>query len=105
MRIDHAEVQFAGDEKDDRADSGHTFESSSAAFGGLEQTVESFQEAIGLPGLRPGNDAIEMRTYEGGDFLHRLDLGAHDARAPALQHGAHDIDLVALQDLAQLFLV
>jgi len=66
MRIDHTEVQLAGDQKEDRADSGHAFESSSATFRGLEQTIESFQEAIGLPGLRPGNSSLpglQQRKY------------------------------------------
>ena len=45
------------------------------------------------------------RRTRAGDVLHRFDLGAHDAGAPVLQHGAHDVDLLALEDLAQLLLV
>ena len=80
-------------------------EASGAALGGLEQAIESLQEAIGLPGLRPGHDAFQVVAHEVGDLLHRLDLGAHDAGAPMLKHGAHDVDLLALEDLAQLLLV
>lgn len=40
-----------------------------------------------------------------GDFLHRLDLGAHHAIAPGHQHGSNHVDLFALQYRAQLFLV
>jgi len=66
---------------------------------------ERLEEAVGLAGLGPGDDALQMPTHHGGDVFHRLDLGAHDAGAPAPEHSAHHVDLPALEDLAQLLLV
>lgn len=105
MRVDRGEVELAGEEEDDGSDRVEAFEAASSALGGLEQAVERLKEAVGLTGLRPGDDALEVATHEGGDFLHRLDLAAHDAGAPVLQRGAHDVDLLAFEDLAQLLLV
>jgi hypothetical protein len=76
-----------------------------APLGGLEQAVEGFEEAVGLTGLRPCDDALEVAPHHGRNLLHRLDLGAHDAGAPVQQHLSHDVDLLAFEDLAQLLLV
>lgn len=46
-----------------------------------------------------------MLSHEGGDFFRGLDLGAHPADAPMLQHGAHEVDLIAVDDFTQLLLV
>lgn len=105
MKVDHAEGEFAGDHKADRADGGHTYEATSVALRGLEQPIESFQEAVGLARLCVRHDALPMVTRERDDFLHGLDLGAHHAATPVLKHGAHDFDLLALGDLAQLLVV
>src|SRR5438045_7714739 len=105
MRVDSAEVELAGDQEDDSLDGGQPGEAPGTALGGLEQSIESLQEAVGLAGLRPGHYALQVAAHEAGDLLHRLDLGAHDAGAPVLERGANDIDLLALEDLAQLFLV
>jgi hypothetical protein len=82
VRVDRLEVQLARDQEDDGLDGGQTREAARAALGGLEQAVDGFEEAVGLTGLRPGNDAFQMAAHETGDFLHRLDLGSHDADAP-----------------------
>ena len=105
MRVDGCEVQFAGDEEDDRPDGGHASEAARAALGGLEQAVDGLEESVGLTGLRPGHDAFQVISHEHGNDLHGFDLGSHDAGAPVLEAVAQDIDLLALQDLAQLFLV
>lgn len=46
-----------------------------------------------------------MGANHSGDLLHWLDFGAHHAHAPALQYGLHHVDLLALQNLAQLLFV
>src|SRR5437762_3953687 len=105
MRVDSVEVELSDDQEDDGFDGGQAREAASAALGGLEQSVDGFKKAIGLTRLCPGHDAVEVATHEAGDLLHWFDLGSHDAGAPVLEHGAHDIDLLALQDLAQPLLV
>ena len=102
MRVDHSKVEFAGDQEDHGLDGGQAGEASGAAFGGLEQAVDSLQKAIGLAGLRPGHDALQMTAHECRDFLHGFDLGPHHTGAPMPQQRAYDVDLLALQDLAQL---
>ena len=62
MRVDHCEVELAGDQEDDGSDSGEAGEAASAALGGLKQAVERFEEAVGLAGLGPGDDALEVDT-------------------------------------------
>ena len=57
------------------------------SFGGLEQAVEGFDEAAGLAGPRPSDDAVKMVSNHGGDVLHGLDFGAHDIGAPLREHG------------------
>ena len=105
MRVDGLEVQTSGDQKDDRPDRGNASEATCTPLGGLEQTVDGLQEAVGLARLRPCHDALQMRADHLGHVLHRIDFGAHHASAPMLQHGAHNIDLFAIEDLAQLLLV
>src|SRR5215469_4612846 len=105
MRVDGSEVKLAGNEEDDGADGRESDEPASAALGGLEQSVERFKEAVGLARLRPGDDALEVIADHGGDVFHRLDLRSHDAGTPVSEHGAHDIDLFAIEDFPQLLLV
>ncbi|AAW76311.1 Orf2/integrase/recombinase fusion protein [Xanthomonas oryzae pv. oryzae KACC 10331] len=69
------------------------------------QAIDGFKEAVGLTGLRPGDDAVHVAAHEGCDFLHRLDLGSHHADAPVLEHLAHHVDLLSVKRLAQLLLV
>src|SRR5689334_12643916 len=103
MRVECAEVELAGNQEDDGADSSQARETPCAALGGLKEAVEGFEESIGLSGLSPCHDALQMTTHELGNLLHRLDLAAHDAIAPMLKHVAYDIDLLALENLAQPF--
>lgn len=99
------EVEFAGDQEDDSLDGGESSEAASASLCGLEQAVNGFEKAVGLAGLRPGDDALQVAAHERGDLLHWLNLGAHDAGTPMLKHGTHDVDLFAIKDLTQLLLV
>lgn len=105
MWVDHAEVEFAGDQEDDGLDGGQSREAACAALGGLEQAIDGFQKAVSLARLRPGDDAFHVTTHEGGNLLHGFDFRAHDTGAPVLERGAHDVDLLAIEDLAQLLLV
>ncbi len=105
MRVDRGEVELAGVQEDHGADGGQAREAASAAFGGLEQTVDGFEKAVGLARGGPGHDAVQMATHQGGDLLHGCDLRAHHAAAPVGQHRAHHVDLLAAQDVAQLLLV
>jgi hypothetical protein len=99
------EVEFSRDQEEDGA---HGLESGVAAglaFGGLEEAVEGFDEAVGLAGLRLGDDAVEVLADHPGDVLHRLDLGAQDVGAPLLEHGGGDVDLPAVEDFAQMLAI
>ena len=100
MRVDRGEVELAGDQEDDGTNCRHAREPAGAALGGLEQSVDGLQESVGLTGLSPRHDAIEVPAYECSDLLHRLDLGAHHADTPVIERIAHDIDLLSVQDLA-----
>ncbi|OTP78522.1 hypothetical protein PAMC26510_07400 [Caballeronia sordidicola] len=57
MRVERGEVEFSGDQEQDRT---HGFEANVSvcfAFGGLKQAVDSLDEAVGLARLSPGNNA------------------------------------------------
>lgn len=103
MRIESLEIEFASEEKDHRAHGLDTRVVPSLPFGRLKQPVEGFEEAIGLPRLRPRHDPIEVLTDHSGYVLHRNSLGSHHVRAPLLEHGRHHMDLFAGQDLTPLF--
>jgi hypothetical protein len=105
MGVDGLKVEFASDQEQNGLDGGEPDEASSASFGGLEQSVDSLQKAVGLTGLGPSDDAFEMAAYHRGDLFHGLDLGAHDASAPMAKGLAHDIDLPPIEDLAQLLFI
>ena len=96
MRFDRAEVELAGHQQDRRPDGGYPSKTSGAALDGLE--------GIDLASL-PTRNPLGMMGLEGGDFLHRLDQGAHHAGPLALEDGTDNVDLLALADLAQPFLV
>jgi hypothetical protein len=100
VRVDRCEVELARDEEDDGLDRGEALVAASAALGGLEQAVERFEESVGHARLCPSDDALEVSSHHRGHVLHRFDLRAHDAGAPVLEHRAHDVDLLALEDLA-----
>ena len=103
MRVDAREIELAGDQEEHRAHGGETSVAAGLAFGGLEEAIESLDKAVGLAGLRPGKDAVEVRADHVGDLLHGLDLGAPDIGAPLLEHGGDDIDLLAVEDGSQSF--
>jgi hypothetical protein len=56
-----------------------------------------------LTRLHPSDDALHTVADHAGNLLHGLDLGTHNAGSPLSEHGAHDIDLFSIQDLAQMF--
>ena len=105
MWVDVAEIKFPGKQEDDSADGGEVAVSTCLALGGLEQAVDGFEEAVGLAGLSPGDDAIEMSADHLCHDLHRFDFGAHHVAGPLGEHGAYDVDLLALHDFPQLFLI
>jgi hypothetical protein len=84
MLIKACEVEFSGDEEQDRT---HGFEASVSAcfpFGGLKQAVDSLDEAVGLARLSPGNNAVEVSANQSRDVLHWFDLRAHDVSCTRL---------------------
>lgn len=105
MRACHAELERASDHEENGSERRHAREAASAPLGGLEQPVEGLQMAVALSRLRPRKDACQVAAYEAADALYRLALGAYDAGAQVLDHVVHDVDLLALEDLAHLFLV
>src|ERR1700730_7683934 len=105
MWVEGREVELAGDEEQHGS---HGFEagvSPRLALGSLKQTVDSFNEAIGLARLGPRDDAVEMTKDHACDVLHGLDLGTHDVAAPPTQHLGDNVDLLAIENLAQLLAV
>ena len=99
------EVEFSGNQEDDCPDCRKAGEATCTALGCLEQPVDGFQKSIGLARLRPSHDALQMCSDHSGNLFHRFDLGTHHAQTPMFQHGSHYVDLLALQNLAQLLLV
>ena len=105
MRVDCREVQFSGDEEEDRFHGLEAGVTARFSFCGLEQAVDGFDEAAGLTRPRPSDDAVKMVADHGGNVLHGLDLGAHDVGAPLREHGGNDVDLLAIEDVAQLLAI
>ena len=105
MRVEAGEIEFAGDEKEHSAHGSEARVAASLALGGLKQTVDGLDEAVGLAGLGPADDAVEVLADHSGDLLHRGDAGAHDIGAPLPEHGGNDIDLLAVEDVAQVLAV
>jgi hypothetical protein len=50
--------------------------SAGLSFGGLEQSVDSFNEAVGLARSGPGDECGKMAVDRSADLPHGLDLGA-----------------------------
>ena len=96
MRIEGSEVEFAGDQEDDRSDGRQPAIASGLTLCCLEQPVERFEKAVGQPRSRPGDDALEVGADHAGHRLHRFDLRAHDVGAPLSEHFAHDVDLFSV---------
>ena len=105
MGVDGGKVELSSDEEDNGSHGLEASVSARLSLGGLEQSVDGFDEAVGLAGLGPGDDAIEMLTDHDGDRLHGRDLGAHDVGAPLREHGGNDVDLLAIEDVAQLLAI
>lgn len=105
MRVDGVEVELARDREDEGFEGGEPTEAAGASFSCLKQAIESSEEAGGLaaPGL--SDDALRVSARERGDLFHGLELAAHHTGAPALDHGAHDVDLLAVEDFGQLLLL
>ena len=95
MRVDSREVEFAGKQEDHGTDRAEAAIAARSTLGGLEQSVQCLKEDIGLSGLCPGDDALEVVSDHPSDLLHGLDLGAHDVGAPLPEHVGDDIDLFA----------
>ncbi len=62
MRVDPGEVELSRNEEEHGAHGREAGVAACLALGGLEETVQGFDEAIGLAGLGPGNDAVEVRS-------------------------------------------
>ena len=105
MRVDPGEVEFSCDKEENGPHGCEARVAAGLAFGGLEEAIQGFDEAVGLPGLGPRHDAFEMRAYHLGDILHRRDLGAQDVGAPCLEHGGDNVDLLAVEDVTQMLAV
>ena len=105
MRVELGEVELAGDEEDDGAQSLCTSVASGLAFGGLEEAVERLDEAVGAACSGPRGDAVDVSADHFGDGFHGLDLGAVHVGAPLVEHALDDIDLFAVEDRAQLLAV
>lgn len=105
MRVEAMEIELASDQEYHRAHGVNAGVATRTTFGGLEQTIERFEETVGLPSLRPGDDTVEVIADHLGNLLHGFDFGAHDMGTPLRQQGRKDIDLFARENLTQLFTV
>ena len=80
MRVDGGEVELAGNEEQHGAHGGKAGVAAGFAFGGLEEAIEGLDEAIGLAGLGPSDDAVEMLADHQRDLLHRRDPRLREGR-------------------------
>jgi len=81
MRVEPLESEWAGDEEDAGAHRRKAGVPSRLALGGLEQSIEGFEEPIGLPSLRPCDNPLEVLPDHGGHF------GPEDMGTPLTEHG------------------
>lgn len=88
MRVNSFEIEFASDEKYHSAQGGDSGVITRLAFGGLEQAIESFEEAIGLPGLCPSHDAAEVAANH---FRHSF-IGSTLDRMTLVHHCASKVE-------------
>lgn len=105
MCVELLKIELAGNEEYHRS---HGIEIGVAVgfpFCCLEQSIERFDEAIGLSGLSPSHDAVEVVADHFGDLFHGFDFGSHDIGTPLLQHGRNDIDLLAFENVPQLLFI
>ena len=105
MRVDPGEVELSRNEEEHGTHGREAGVAARLALGGLEETVQGFDEAVGLAGLGPGNDAVEVKADHSGDLLHRLDLGAQHVGGPLLEQTGDDADLLAVEDFAQVLAI
>lgn len=105
MRVKGGEVELPPDHEDDRTNGLEAGVPASLSLGGLEETVKRLEEPIGLSRSGPGDNALEMGTDHAGNRLHRVDLRAHDVGAPLQQQRTDDVNLLAVEDLAELLTV
>src|ERR1700687_5025096 len=105
MGVDLGEVKLSGDKEENGSHGLEAGVSARLSLGGLEQPIDGFDEAVGLAGLGPGDNAGEVLADHRGDLLHGLNLRAHDVGAPLREHGGYDVDLLAIENVAQLFAI
>lgn len=67
-------------------------------FGGSENDIEGFDEAVGLSGASPGHDTVEVAQDHFYDSLRVLHFGAISVGAPLLQHTADHLDLFTVEN-------
>lgn len=60
MRIEPLEIELACDEEYHRAHGVDVGVTPRFTFGRLEQTIERFEEAVGLPSVSPRHDAVAI---------------------------------------------
>src|SRR5437667_6628176 len=80
MGVERGEVELTGDEEENGPHGREPGIASGLALGGLEEAVEGLDEAVGLAGLGPSDDAVEMRADHPGDLLHRRDPRFREGR-------------------------
>src|SRR5215471_8003690 len=100
IRVERGEVELSCDKEDHGPHGGEARVAAGLALGGLEQTIEGFDESLG-----PGDNAVEVPADHSGDVLHWRNAGAHDIGAPLLEHGGDDTDLLAIEDCAQMLAI
>ena len=105
MWIDAAKVDFPCNQEDHRANRREAAIAPGFSFGGLKQAIQGFDEAIGLAGAGPGHNAIQMFSNHFSYHLHWLDFRSVDVGAPLIEHVGNNPDLLAVEDLPQLFAV
>src|ERR1017187_6165728 len=105
MCVELLKVELASNEEYHRSHGVDVGVAVGFSFGGLEQSIDRFDEAIGLSGLSPSHDAVEMIADHLGDLFHGFDFGTHDIGTPLFQHGGNHIDLLAFEDVPQLLFI
>ncbi len=93
------EVELTGDQEDDGLDGGQTGESASTALGSLEQAVDGFEKAVGLPRLSPGltgdNDALA--AFDGYKRGFEIPTAKKHEKSDAIKRGsavqAHSVNM------------
>lgn len=77
-------IEFSRDEEEGCVHSRKSRVASGLAFGGQEEAVEHFGEAVGLVALCPSDDAGEVLLEPAGDIIPRRDLRLQDVGAPLI---------------------